>query len=675
MSRVKLFLFFFLLIVTFGVIPAYTCAQSLQGQQLADSLQHVLLTAKDDTVKAKALYRLARIYASNDSAQASAYANKCLQLSQKLNWQTGIGLSYIAIAVIHNNVSDYSTALQNAKKAQDIFIQINSTKNIGAVLITMGISYSGSGIYAKAIECYFKALKYYESVNDKQNVSNAYMDIGVSYFYLKIYDKAIENYKKGLQLSRINKDTFGIGSNIDNIAITYLDEGKYDSANMYNLQAIPFFEASNDLPGLGRIYGNRGNILMRLHNAKQAYEFYSRSMAINKKLDIIGGIGSEYGNMGELYLEIANDSASKYTIASFMKKDKKTLLDSSRYYLLKAIDTNKKSGDIELLMVEDTLLSQTEEALGNYKEALAAFRNYTLYKDSIFNDANKQKVQALETERLTEVKDQQIELLNKQKALETSEVKRQTLIRNTIITAFASVAVFAFLVIYFYNRRRKAKFDNQVLDVEMKALRSQMNPHFIFNSLHSINKYVLENDKDNASSYLSKFASLMRLILENSREQEVPLEKDLHALELYMQLEALRANNKFKYSIETDPEIDKENTLIPPMLLQPFVENAILHGVQHKQDGMIKIKVNKVNEMICCIIEDNGNEEQSGLVLKTGESEMHKSLGKKIISERLNVINQIKKVKTSVNIFDLKDAYNKPAGMRIELLLPLELAF
>ena len=110
-------------------------------------------------------------------------------------------------------------------------------------------------------------------------------------------------------------------------------------------------------------------------------------------------------------------------------------------------------------------------------------------------------------------------------------------------------------------------------------------------------------------------------------------------------------------------------------MLQPFVENAIIHGVQNNTEGMIKIKVCKENQMICCVIEDNGKGTQNQAASEHGERETHNSPGRKIISERLNIINQIKKVKTSVNIFDLKDAYNKPAGMRIELLLPLELAF
>ena len=182
----------------------------------------------------------------------------------------------------------------------------------------------------------------------------------------------------------------------------------------------------------------------------------------------------------------------------------------------------------------------------------------------------------------------------------------------------------------------------------------------------------MENDKENSLEYLSKFANLMRLTLENSREKEVPLEKDLYALELYMQLEALRLNNSFTYTIEIDPQLDKEDTLIPPLLLQPFVENAIIHGLQNNEKGLIKITVKKEkNAMMCCVIEDNGTGSKEPI---TSERK-HISLGKKIVTERLNIINQLKKVKASVHIFDLRNNENNESGMRVELLLPLELAF
>ena len=195
MKRLNQFLLLFFLLN----IPCFVHAQ-LKGEQLTDSLKQSLLTAKEDTSKIKTLYRLARIFAPNDSAQASAYANQSLQLSQKIKWQTGIGLSYLAKAIIYNDVSDNSSGLENAKKAYDVFKKENNKKNTGAALITIANSYSGSGFYTKAIEYNFKALRCFENINDTQTSEQSYNNIGVAYYYLLQYDKAIENYKKALQI-------------------------------------------------------------------------------------------------------------------------------------------------------------------------------------------------------------------------------------------------------------------------------------------------------------------------------------------------------------------------------------------------------------------------------------------------------------------------------------------
>lgn len=668
MKRVKLPFFLSLFISSLTVLPTTTSAQALQGDKLKDSLQQALAHSKDDTSKIKTLFSLANFFSTNDSVTAAGYAKEGRKLSEQYNWQKGLGLYYLSMARIYYNVSDYSLCILNARNAYGIFNNTSEIKNTAAALIFMGSSYQGTGFYTKSIESYLAALRLYESISNEYGTGVCYNNIGVNYYYLNQYDKAIENYNKALAIDKKGDDKFKIGSDLDNIAIVYMDKGNYDSANVYDLAGIKMFEEANNQPGLGRIYSNRGNILMKMYDAKSAEEYYRKSLAINERLGINDGLSNNYGFIGQLYLDLVKDTSAKFKLAPFMKKDKNTLLDSAEYYAKKALAFAQKTDDIRLLMDHNLLFSEIEERLGHYQNSLASHKNYILYKDSIFNDENKQKIAAMEIERLTETKDNEI-------ALQTSETKRQALLMKVVLIAAVSILGLISLFVVLYNRRKKIKFDKEVMEVEMKALRAQMSPHFISNSLHSINKYVMDNDKKNASAYLTKFASLMRLILENSREREVPLEQDLHALELYMQLELLRFNNSFTYHIQIDPLIDPENTLIPPMLLQPFVENAILHGLHDKENGVINIHVRKANEMICCVVEDNGNGSIAEMTTVPVENKQHKSLAKKIINERLSIINRLKKAEASVNIFQVKDAENKPGGMRVELLLPFELAF
>lgn len=643
-------------------------AQGLPGDKLKDSLKQALARSKEDSSRVKTLFALGHSYASNDFATAAKYANEGRKLSAQLKWHKGLGLFYLLMAKVCRNASDNSGSLQNAREAYFIFNKSDEKKNAAAALVYMANSYQATGFFAKSIENNLAALPIYERLNNSYGISLCYNNIGVNYFYLHQYDKAIENYKKALKMRLQEGDQFGIGSDLDNIAMVFFDRGIYDSADTYNRQGIKLFEVVNDQAGLARIYSNRANILMKKKDARSAVEYNRRSLEIDEKQGNADGISYAVGFFGELYLNMVRDGVKKYAIAPFMEKDDKTLLDSAVFYLTKALVWAHKAGDLNLLMSFNQTLSETEERRGHYQEAFTAHKDYTLYKDSIFNDENKQKISAMESDRLTQTKDQEI-------ALQAAEAKRQALLKKVVLlAAIAAVALICVLVLV-YNRRKKARFDKDVMEVEMKALRAQMNPHFISNALHSINKYVMENDKKNASGYLGKFASLMRLILENSREMEVPLEQDLHALELYIQMEMLRLNNSFSYHIEVDPEIDPENTMVPPMLLQPFAENAILHGLHNKENGTVSIRVRKLDDMICCVIEDNGNGIIDGTLSKPTEGKPHKSLGKKIIHERLSIINRLKKAKTTINISQVKDAQNKPRGIRVELFLPVELAF
>jgi tetratricopeptide (TPR) repeat protein/two-component sensor histidine kinase len=671
-SKYFFFLLFSLLITNVTANTLY--AQALQGQSLIDSLLQELPKAKNDTSKAKIFYSLSGAFAPNDSATALNYASQCMDISKHAKWSKGVGLAHHAFANAYYEITEYALSLQHSSEAYDIFKNLNDKNNMARELLMMVSSYAESGYSTKAIEKGIEALRLFESTNDKQGLEKCYIHIGGCYFYNGDFDKAIENYDKALILYKESNNKYGIASVFDNIASVFINEGKYDSANIYNLQAIKIFEEINNLRELGTAYFNRGNILKKLYDAKSAYEYYMRAVEINKKLGIKMQLADDYGVIGELYLDLATDSSKKYIISPLFKTDKRSLLKKGQYYIRQTLSMSKNEGDIFLLMTYNDLASQTEEQLGNYKAALAFHKEYMLYKDSIFNDENKKKVAQLENQRLAEVKDREIKLLAKDKTLQASEIKRQRLIRNIIITGIIAAAIFSFFLIRSRNRRQKTIFDKQVLETEMKALRAQMNPHFIFNSLNSINKYMMENDKENASVYLSKFSNLMRLILENSREQEVLLEDDLHALELYMQLESLRFKKRFAYTIETDPAIDK-NTLIPPLLLQPLVENSIIHGLQNKESGIIKISVQKEDNVIKCVVEDNGRGRRDVIAMEANGDDKHKSLGIKIINERLSIINRLKKAKAAVSIFDLKDAENKPKGLRVELSLPLQSAF
>jgi Histidine kinase/Y_Y_Y domain len=243
-----------------------------------------------------------------------------------------------------------------------------------------------------------------------------------------------------------------------------------------------------------------------------------------------------------------------------------------------------------------------------------------------------------------------------------------------------STLLISYLVFYFIRdrinkikQREKFKrdYERKIAEVEMQALRAQMNPHFMFNSLNSINNFILKNDADNASGYLTKFSRLMRLILDNSRSEWVLLENELKALELYIELEAVRFDNTFNYNIEVTKDISIETVMVPPLLVQPYVENAIWHGLLHRKQpgGKLGIRLWKNNDTLYIEIEDNGVGREEAKRLKSKTATKQKSHGMRITAERMDIVNKVYNVDAGVTITDLKDGGGKQNGTRVLITL------
>lgn len=252
---------------------------------------------------------------------------------------------------------------------------------------------------------------------------------------------------------------------------------------------------------------------------------------------------------------------------------------------------------------------------------------------------------------------------------------------ETVWFRILMVVIIIVMAYLFYRRRvahirreeeKKTAFNKLLAQIEMKALKAQMNPHFIFNCMNSINSYILENDKKMASDYLTKFSKLIRLILENSDKQKINLDDELAMLETYLQLEQNRLGNKFDYHIEVDASIKTSAFEIPPLILQPFVENAIWHGLVHKTEkGIINICIRKEMNRLICIIEDNGIGRTKAAFLKEQQVIKHQSMGMKVTEDRIRILNQLNLERPFVNITDLFTETNEPSGTRVEIVIPV----
>jgi streptogramin lyase len=252
--------------------------------------------------------------------------------------------------------------------------------------------------------------------------------------------------------------------------------------------------------------------------------------------------------------------------------------------------------------------------------------------------------------------------------------------RTTIIILLA--ATFFLLIRWWLHRKfrlqlERTKKEKQLVELEMQALRSQMNPHFIFNSLNSINMFILENNKLQASEYLTKFSKLIRLILQNSQEAFIPLERELEALQLYLELESLRFEQRFEYKITVADNVDAAMLKVPPLIIQPYAENAIWHGLMHlpdrqagkKENGHLKIEICREDEILLYKITDDGIGRKKAAELKSKSASTQKSMGMRITADRIAMLQQ--QNKTSITITDLVLADGNAGGTEVLIKIPV----
>ena len=217
-------------------------------------------------------------------------------------------------------------------------------------------------------------------------------------------------------------------------------------------------------------------------------------------------------------------------------------------------------------------------------------------------------------------------------------------------------------------------FAAKLSELEQMALRSQMNPHFIFNSLNSIQQYVIDKDILGANEFITQFSRLIRLTLDHSAKLDISLEQEVVYLSTYLELEKKRFENKFNYTINTDPEINTEDYFIPPMILQPYVENSVRHGMRYKKDneGKIVISFHTASGYLICNIEDNGIGRKQARQFKSIAPMEYQSKGMTLTARRIEVFNSTHASSIGINIEDMEDYSRKPAGTKVTIKFPIK---
>ena len=254
-------------------------------------------------------------------------------------------------------------------------------------------------------------------------------------------------------------------------------------------------------------------------------------------------------------------------------------------------------------------------------------------------------------EKDRELNEKMIDILKRESEIDNNTIKRQTTITYILIGGLIIIGILAFLL---FRSSRQKQASNQLLI--LKSLRNQMNPHFIFNSLNSVNSFIAKKDERSANKYLAEFSKLMREVLECSQENFIALSKEIEILKLYLNLEHFRFNSHFDFTFDVDPKINLDEYQIPPMLLQPFIENSIWHGLRYKKEkGLLTVSFTQKSNYVEVIISDNGIGREKSKQSKTLNQKKMKSTGIKNVENRLGIIKSVFKKDLNIVISDLDE--------------------
>jgi len=313
------------------------------------------------------------------------------------------------------------------------------------------------------------------------------------------------------------------------------------------------------------------------------------------------------------------------------------------------------------------MLSKLFETNGNYSKSLDFYKISSVFKDSMLNEKNMFHLTTMEAVLDSETQREKILLLNQETIKQQSTLSRQRML-IVIFIVFVIISIFVVFLLSFQSRLR-SKYNN--LKHQQRLLRSQMNPHFIFNALSAIQVYVLENDVEKSTRFLTDFAKLMRQVLRSSNHDYISLKEETEILKYYLGLQKLRFAAPFEYYIEIDETLDWEKVVIPPMITQPFVENAIEHGLKPiERDGHLNIRFKKVGNQLFVEVEDNGVGLEAA-VSKNEKLKSHDSMAIKITKERLDVIRNDSGGKVGFEIIDKKNINPFDRGTIVRIILPL----
>jgi tetratricopeptide (TPR) repeat protein len=612
------------------------------SQTEKDSLENSFRNEKyNDTLRIKAGQTLAKkFYLPNKPDSALILLDRVISLGEKNGLNKWLISPYGTKGIANLYKGDLSNAKINFEQCISLAKQFKDTSAMHKGMGNLASVHYKLGNYQLALNYYQKILDYQKKNKLDSEVTKTLVNMSNIYSELSLFSLAKENLLLVKKMREDLNDFKNLPSVYINLGNIYSDLNIIDSSFYYTNVAAELALKNGQTKDLALAYCNLGELNARSKNYDKSNYYFNKCLKLREE------IGDQLGIVSVKYALACNDS-------------ERGQFKEARVQMEKNFLEVKEIGDVKLLISISRNLYESYKNEGDYKKALYYYEisnenNDKLNKEELNKTVKQQKIQyefQLKEEKL--IKEQEIRNLQAAKKIDEKISQRNlALLFGFLVIAIASIYIFQ------RNKLRKQKektIKYMLSEYEMKALRAQINTHFIYNALNGINRFIYEKMPDKAASYLSKFANLLRITVEHTRNSWVEMDQELIAIQLYVELEALNQKDPINFSIEIAPQIDTTKTLIPPMLIQPLVENALKHsGGLNIKDFKLEIIVNLFETNLSISIIDNGPSLGQREIVSGKEG---LSLATKIIKERLSILDQQEKTISSIEVLQEKTKF------------------
>jgi len=685
-----------------------------------DSLKS-LLPNLHDTAHVDVLNVLGLVYTNLNLDTAKAFTQKAYGEAKSMNYISGIGMS------LNNSARIAGYGYHDFKRQEEISLECiellkdrRENRQLIAANMNLALSLFFQSRFDRSTEVCDSIVKLSEVAGYKTGVGEALTIMGSISFEIGNYGDAFEYFNRSLDIFKNVQDSYNAAILLTKIGDLYKLAGDQNTALNYYYQSLEYAKGSslvwhpledlgdfyyslqvNDTTGIGqdnylqtiKSLTIRSNDLTfpRLRDAEilLARKEYDSALVLLKE-EMKSPAGTN------LPMRFLRDMARAYE----GKKDYTPALD----YTKQLLQNSQKYKAKRYLQDGYNLMYIIYDQLKRQDSAYIYYQKYTMIKDSIALDDFGRKLATFKALADNEKKESRIELLNHEKLvsqqqlqLREQEIERAAFQKKLMIASIIGFILLVVIIIrniflQYKNESNRHKIVEQELTLqklesekvrtdlqqkaamlEMEVLRAQMNPHFIFNSLNSINRFILQNNRVLASEHLTKFSKLVRLILENSQVSLISLETELETLKLYIELEAVRFDDHFDFEILISDDVDVSGIQVPPLIIQPYVENAIWHGLMPREEkGHLRISLFLQEDWLGCRITDDGIGRKKAAELKSKLSSSHNSMGMRITAERIAMINPDLPIESYVTVTDVELADSSPGGTEVYLKIPIQ---